>query len=392
MGPNYVNESWIADKVQLIPRLRQWAQTYYYPGTPVGITEYNWGAESHINGATTQADIYGIFGRENLDIAKRWTTPDASTPTYKAMKLYRNYDGQNHGFGETSVSAVAANPDNLSSFAAVRASDGALTVMVINKALTGSTPVTINLAGFAGNGDAQAWQLTSSNAIARIGDVAYTGSSVSTTVPPQTVTLLVLPPSTGAKAPVATATATPVTGSAPLAVTFDGSASTGQGLTYAWAFGDAATANTAKVSHTYTTAGTYTAALTVTDTAQLTSVWSKVITVTAPPPTTACTVNYQVVNDWGNGFQAAVSITNNTTKPTANWTLVWSYAGNQHVYDLWNGLANQVLKKVTVKNASWNAVIAPGATLSGIGFNATYSGTNAKPTAFTLNGQKCSLQ
>ena len=61
--PNYVDETWINDKVQLIPRLTGWVNTYY-PGTLIGITEYNWGAESHINGATTQADIYGIFGRE----------------------------------------------------------------------------------------------------------------------------------------------------------------------------------------------------------------------------------------------------------------------------------------------------------------------------------------
>ena len=58
--PTYVDETWINDRVQLIPRLRTWANTYYYPGTPIGITEYNWGAEDHINGATTRADIYGI--------------------------------------------------------------------------------------------------------------------------------------------------------------------------------------------------------------------------------------------------------------------------------------------------------------------------------------------
>src|SRR5207253_2346514 len=127
--PNYTDQSWIADKVQLIPRLRNWANTYYYPGTPIGITEYNWGAEGHINGATTQADIYGIFGREALDIGARWTTPDASTPTYKAMKMYRNYDSNRSGFGDTSVSAAVPNPDNLSAFAAVRTSDSALTVM-----------------------------------------------------------------------------------------------------------------------------------------------------------------------------------------------------------------------------------------------------------------------
>ncbi len=40
------------------------------PGRRSGITEYNWGAEGHMNGATTQADIFGIFGREGLDMAR----------------------------------------------------------------------------------------------------------------------------------------------------------------------------------------------------------------------------------------------------------------------------------------------------------------------------------
>src|SRR5262249_51485881 len=133
--PNYTDASWINDKVKLIPRIRGWVNTYY-PGLQIGITEYNWGAENAINGATTQADIYGIFGREGLDMATRWTTPEASTPTYKAMKMFRNYDGNGSGFGDTSVSASVPDPDSLSSFAAVRSSDGALTVMIINKNLT----------------------------------------------------------------------------------------------------------------------------------------------------------------------------------------------------------------------------------------------------------------
>src|SRR5204863_8529155 len=117
--PNYVDETWINDKVKLIPRLRGWANANYYADTPIGITEYNWGAEGSINGATAQADIYGIFGREGLDIGARWTTPDTTTPTYKAMKMYRNYDANGSGFGETSVQATStSNADNLAVFAA----------------------------------------------------------------------------------------------------------------------------------------------------------------------------------------------------------------------------------------------------------------------------------
>ncbi len=189
--PNYVNESWIGTQVELIPRMKNWVNTYY-PNTPIGITEYNWGAEGHINGATTQADILGIFGREGVDVATRWTTPDPSTPTYKAMKIYRNYDGNWAAFGETSVSTTTATPDNLSAFAATRASDGALTVMVINKVLSGSTPVTVNLANFSSAGSAQVWQLTSANTIAQLANVATT-ASVNLTVPAQSITLLVIP-------------------------------------------------------------------------------------------------------------------------------------------------------------------------------------------------------
>ncbi len=190
--PSYVDETWIGDRVQLLPRLLSWVATQY-PGTKIGITEYNWGAEGHINGATTQADILGIFGREGLDLATRWTTPAASTPTYKAIRMYRNYDGNKSGFGDVSVRARGPNPDELSSFAAMRSSDGALTVMLVNKVLSGSTPVTVSLANFAPAAAAQRWQLTSANTIQRLADVTPSSNAIMVSVPPQSVTLLIVP-------------------------------------------------------------------------------------------------------------------------------------------------------------------------------------------------------
>jgi len=190
--PNYVDPSWINNIIMLIPRMKSWV-TNYYPGTKIGVTEYNWGAEADISGATAQADIYGIFGRENLDLATRWTTPDASTPTYKAMKMYRNYDGGKSAFGDTSVSAAGPNPDNISSFAALRSSDGALTIMAINKQIGSNAPVKIALTKFLPAGTAQVWQLTAANAITHLSDLNFTGTSFSNTLPAQSVTLFVLP-------------------------------------------------------------------------------------------------------------------------------------------------------------------------------------------------------
>jgi len=191
--PNYVSESWINAPVYLIPRMQSWISGYYYPGTPIAITEYNWGAEPYINGATTQADIYGIFGAYGLNMATRWTVPASSTPTYKAMQMYRNYDGQKSTFGETSVSAVAPNPDNLSAFAALRAKDGALTVMVISKVLSGATPVNLSLGHFTMSGSAQVYRLTSSNAITALPSLSWSGGVLSDSLPPQSITLYVLP-------------------------------------------------------------------------------------------------------------------------------------------------------------------------------------------------------
>ncbi len=188
---NYVDESWINNRVMLIPRLRRWVESYY-PGTRLGLTEYNWGAEEHINGATSQADVLGILGREGLDVATRWTTPRSGTPTYNAFKMFRNYDGHTSAFGETSIQAGGSNPDELSVFAAERASDRAITVMLVHKRLDGATPVILELTNALTSPTVQAWRLTSANTIRQLPDLAMNGTSVALTLPAQSLTLLVL--------------------------------------------------------------------------------------------------------------------------------------------------------------------------------------------------------
>jgi hypothetical protein len=189
---NYVDPSWINSIIMLIPRMKNWVAAYY-PGTKIGVTEYNWGGEGYINGATAQADILGIFGREGLDLATRWTAVATTDPVHMAMRMYRNYDGNKSTFGDTSVSASGPNPDNVSTFAAVRSLDGALTVMVINKQLTASATASFSINNFLLSGTAQVWQLTSANTITRLSDLSVSGSLFTNTVPAQSITLFVLP-------------------------------------------------------------------------------------------------------------------------------------------------------------------------------------------------------
>ncbi len=164
--PNYRDTSWIGSVVQLIPRLRGWVDANYWPGTPIALTEYNWGGEQSMSGATAQADIWGIFGREGLDLAARWQAPKPGTPVYRAMRLIRNYDGHGAAFGDTALQATGPNPDAVSVFAARRGKDGALTVLVVNKGLDAPTTVGITLllpaASTAAGLHAKAYRLTAS--------------------------------------------------------------------------------------------------------------------------------------------------------------------------------------------------------------------------------------
>lgn len=85
--------------------------------------------------------------------------------------------------------------------------------------------------------------------------------------------------------PTAVISAAPTSGEIPLPVSFNGGNSSdpeGATLTYAWNFGDGTTSTEVAPSHTYTTAGAYTATLTVTDDKGLSNTASVTINASAP--------------------------------------------------------------------------------------------------------------
>ncbi len=99
-------------------------------------------------------------------------------------------------------------------------------------------------------------------------------------------------PGGGVQPPVAVAGANPTSGLAPLAVTFSSTGSFDPGggtLSYSWSFGDGATSTTASPGHTYQSAGTYSASLTVSDgtnqasSSPLTIVVTNLVTANQPP-------------------------------------------------------------------------------------------------------------
>jgi Cellulose binding domain/Glycosyl hydrolase family 30 TIM-barrel domain len=74
--------------------------------------------------------------------------------------------------------------------------------------------------------------------------------------------------------------------------------------------------------------------------------------------------------------------------PRSGWTLKFTFTGDQHITNAWNGTATQSGENVTITNASYNGTIAPGGNTS-LGFQGTWTNSDAVPTAFTVNGSNC---
>ena len=110
--------------------------------------------------------------------------------------------------------------------------------------------------------------------------------------------------------------------------------------------------------------------------------------VTAEAATTGCEVDYQVTAAWPGGFNANVDITNLGDTAVDPWKLEWDFPGAQQVANAWNATATQSGRHVTAAGVEYNKRIAAGSTAS-FGFSGTFTGTNAVPETFKLNGVAC---
>jgi hypothetical protein len=208
--PNYTTDanytpscSIPAQSPQVIPMMKNWVAKDY-PGTKLAITEYNWGGQENVNGAVAQADILGIFGREGLDIGTLWGPPDpvAQVPGLMAFEAFRNYDGKNAMFGDMSISSTSVDQGKLSVYGALRTKDNMVTLVVINKTY-GDLTSTLSVNNLpATTTSAQAFLYSNANVAAIVAQPlvtvtppsgAGTTSTLSTTFPAQSFTILVMP-------------------------------------------------------------------------------------------------------------------------------------------------------------------------------------------------------
>lgn len=114
------------------------------------------------------------------------------------------------------------------------------------------------------------------------------------------------------------------------------------------------------------------------------------VTIIQAVPPVACHVAYTTSSEWAGGFTAAISISNTGVVTDDNWTLTFTFGGDQKITNAWGATATQSGETATLTNASYDATIAPGATISGIGFQGTWNVSDAAASSFTVNGTACS--
>jgi hypothetical protein len=100
--PTYVDESWIKERMQVLPLLRQWVAENY-PGLEISIGEWSFGAGNHVSGGLATAEALGRFGMYGISSAYMWGGPDPNSPAFWAFRAYRNFDGEGGRFQDWSL-------------------------------------------------------------------------------------------------------------------------------------------------------------------------------------------------------------------------------------------------------------------------------------------------
>ncbi|MGN9757923.1 cellulose binding domain-containing protein [Streptomyces sp. SD31] len=106
----------------------------------------------------------------------------------------------------------------------------------------------------------------------------------------------------------------------------------------------------------------------------------------SPSEPATCSVEYDLVNEWPDGFQATVTVT--TERALDDWRVAWSFRDGQKVGQMWDASFAQNGSRVTAEAADYNKTV-PGDGELAFGFLASREGENSPGYDFTLNGHAC---
>jgi hypothetical protein len=352
-----------------------------------------WNVHNGVEQASTiagQPDFhdFGLLSSGGCTADGATCQPALNTPfaPYHALSMLSRFARP----GDQLVAASTSDP--LVRAHAARRTDGGLAVLLLNEHPDTARTVAVGYAGYTPAATAQI--LGYGNGSTAISTT--TGPAGSVTLPPYSLTTLVLRPATQTTLPAAPGrpSASAVTDHA-ATITWPASA---PGVKYEVhrQFGATSEAWGETTGTSFTVANLtpntrYTVNVVARDGTGRVSWASPPLTFqTASPATSTCAVRFTETTNWGNGFVAAVDITNTGTHPLDTWTLTFGWPTTwQHADSGWNATWSQSGATVTATNVDGNRVLAPGATTSA-GFVGSYQGPDVTPTSFTLNGNLCS--
>jgi len=336
----------------------------------------------------------GSSDPEGAALTYSWTFGDGGTSaaanpshTYASAGTYSAHLSVSDGTNTTPATAISITATN-----AVVATNRPPVAVAGGAPLSGTVPLTVNFSS-AGSSDPDGTALTYSwqfgdGATATTANPSHTYASAGTysahlsvsdgtnTTPATALTITATNAPGTNRPPVAVASASATVGATPLSVTFSSAGSSdpdGAALTYSWAFGDGTTSTAANPSHTYATAGTYSAQLTVSDGTNQTAATAIVIT-TANVSTGPVAV-YGFDEGTGTTALDTSGNGNNGTVNMGGWTKTGKFGGalsfngtsssvtvgDSAYLDLSVGMTLEAWVNPTVLNAqqSMNVIIKP---------------------------------
>ncbi|PRX64964.1 alpha-L-arabinofuranosidase [Nonomuraea fuscirosea] len=364
------------------------------------------GAVTEVEGHTDYGD-FGLLSSAACTSDGSVCEPALNTPfaPYHALRMMSRFARPGDRFIRAATDqAVTDQPEGTAHAAsdqpevtahAVRRPNGDLAVLLINASSTTSHPVAIDYAGFTPAAGAPT-VLTHTNGATSI-TTTTTGTATSQTLPPLSLTTVLLRPATpptGLPATPGKPSATAVTDTT-ATITWPASR---PGIKY-----EVHRQNGAVTEQLGETTGTtltvrnlkpgtrYTVNVIARNAAGAQSEPSPPLTfTTGTPATSSCSVRLTIQTDWASGYVAALDLTNHGA-PVSGWTLTFDWPRPwQRLNSGWSGVWTQTGAQVKVVNEPGNGTLPTGATTT-IGYVGDYTGPNVLPKIFTLNGDTCTL-
>jgi hypothetical protein len=110
--PTYVDESYIRQPIEMLPRLHRWIDENF-PGLGIEIGEWSFGGETDMSGGLATAEALGRFGQYDVATAFYWTYPPPDSPVTFAFRAFRDYDGKGARFLDQSLATSSSETTSL---------------------------------------------------------------------------------------------------------------------------------------------------------------------------------------------------------------------------------------------------------------------------------------